>query len=137
MRVCLLLLFLLLPFQCLGVVFQAEDADELARCDILRRHQGYQGSGYADYRGTGSFVVWNVDVPSTGTHFVSIRYASRTNRPLDLLVDGASKPLFQLDPRVTGIFGTSRPSLCTWNRDRMRSRCLLQRALDPTLIGCQ
>ena len=47
------------------------------------------------------------------------------------------KPLFQLDPRVTGIFGTSRPSLCTWNRDRMRLRCLLQRALDPTLIGCQ
>ena len=52
---------------------------------------GFTGSGYRDFGdAVGAWIEWTVNVPATGTHPLSFRFAngSAADRPLDVLVDG-------------------------------------------------
>jgi hypothetical protein len=77
------------------VTYQAEDADDLRNCKVLTKHAGFQGNGYVDCDGFGSYLSFDIDAPaSTGDHEITIRYATQNARPLDLLVDGSKKHTF-------------------------------------------
>jgi hypothetical protein len=77
------------------VTYQAEDADDLRNCRVLTEHSGFQGNGYVDYDGVGSYLSFDINAPSsTGNHEITIRFATKNSRPLDLLVNGSKKHTF-------------------------------------------
>ncbi len=77
------------------VTYQAEDADDLRNCKISTKHTGFQGNGYVDPNGFGSYLSFDINAPaSTSDHEITIRYATVNSRPLDLLVDGSKKHTF-------------------------------------------
>lgn len=52
---------------------------------------GFSGTGYVDYGDTaGDRLNYSVDVPAAGTYTFSIRYASNSARPLNLVVNGGT-----------------------------------------------
>lgn len=53
-------------------------------------HDGFSGMGFVDFGGPASSVAWLVDIPCTGAYEVTIRYASRSTRPVRLVVDGSN-----------------------------------------------
>jgi len=71
-----------------GDVYEAEDA-KLVGCQRASNHVGYQGTGFADFGGAGSYVEWdNVLADSTGQHTLTFRYAAAANdRPCELFVN--------------------------------------------------
>jgi hypothetical protein len=76
-------------------IYQAEDADDLSNCKVLTEHSGFQGNGYVDYGGIGAYLSFDINAPaSAGVHEITIRYATKNSRPLDLLVDGSKKHTF-------------------------------------------
>lgn len=51
---------------------------------------GYSGTGYLDFGDTaGDALSFQVDMPVAGTYDLNIRYASDTDRPLDLAINGS------------------------------------------------
>lgn len=69
-------------------VFQAETGS-LTDVIIKTTHEGYEGSGFADYSDTGGgSIEWTYNAASAGDVDVTVRYATRNARPLDLFVDG-------------------------------------------------
>jgi hypothetical protein len=72
-----------------------EPADALVyKVKILQMNSGYQGGGYADYQGFGSYLSWAIEATMTGEHEIVARYAARKSRPADLLVDGLKRETF-------------------------------------------
>jgi hypothetical protein len=56
---------------------------------VASSNSGYTGIGYADTNSTsGAGVSWSVNIPSAGTYTLKWRYASATDRPANLKVDG-------------------------------------------------
>jgi hypothetical protein len=56
---------------------------------VLSSNSGYTGTGYADTNSaTGAGVSWSVNIPSAGTYTLKWRYASASDRPANLKVDG-------------------------------------------------
>jgi hypothetical protein len=77
------------------VTYQAEDADDFRDYTFSTKHTGFQGNGYVDHGAFGSYLSFDIKAPaSTGDHEISIRYATKKSRPLDLLVDGRKKHTF-------------------------------------------
>mmetsp|Transcript_10092 Transcript_10092/g.24089 ORF Transcript_10092/g.24089 Transcript_10092/m.24089 type:complete len:1078 (+) Transcript_10092:217-3450(+) len=74
---------------------EAEEAD-LNNVELTTKHNGYNGNSYADFRGFGSHMSWELQVPTSGNYKISIRYASADSRPVDLLVDGVKKGTFAI-----------------------------------------
>lgn len=76
-------------------VFQAETG-LLTDVTIKQTHAGYQGSGFADYsdRGGGS-IQWTYIAPANGEVEISLRYATKNPRPLDLYIDGTRRLRFE------------------------------------------
>eukprot|EP00980_Cylindrotheca_fusiformis_P014659 scaffold3987_cov134-Cylindrotheca_fusiformis.AAC.9 len=75
-------------------VYKAEDAI-LDDVDLEHKHDGYTGEAYADFGGYGASMTWkNVVVPSSGSFHLSVRYASASRRPADLIVDGSKVASF-------------------------------------------
>lgn len=74
-------------------IYEAEDAI-LSNIDLLTHHSGFNGQGYADFKGYGSFMTWAVEIPTTGTYQMAVRYASGSSRPLDLMIDGTKAGSF-------------------------------------------
>ncbi|MBW8035786.1 MAG: DUF1080 domain-containing protein [Planctomycetes bacterium] len=72
-----------------GDVYEAEDA-KLVGCTKANNQKGFQGTGFADFGGSGSYVEWdNVLADSAGQHKLTFRYAAAgRNRPCDLIVNG-------------------------------------------------
>ena len=67
--------------------YEAEDG----HCDICRidtYRSGFTGDGYVDFKGNHAYVEWSVPIAMTGTYEVAIRYATPSDRPADLLLDG-------------------------------------------------
>ncbi len=83
-----------------GAVYEAESAT-LSGCTAASEHKGYQGTGYADFGGAGSYVEWdNVLADSAGTYELTFRYACPNDRPCELRVN--NQPIGQLAFRATG-----------------------------------
>jgi hypothetical protein len=77
------------------VTYQAEDADDFRNYKFSTKHSGFQGNGYVDHGALGSYLSFDIDAPaSTGDHEITICYATKNSRPLDLLVDGSKKYTF-------------------------------------------
>lgn len=56
---------------------------------IATTNTGYTGSGYADTdAGTGKGITWTVNIPTTSSYTIKWRYASSTDRPANIKVDG-------------------------------------------------
>ncbi|MES2475031.1 MAG: family 16 glycoside hydrolase [Verrucomicrobiota bacterium] len=69
-------------------IYEAEDALRSGPT-VAAQNEGFTGSGYADYQGTtGEYVQWTVNAAHAGSHTLAFRYASTTNRPLRILVNG-------------------------------------------------
>jgi hypothetical protein len=66
----------------------------------------FSGSGYVDFgNDAGDTLILSVNVPTTGSYDLNIRYASNTARPLDLSINGAavgSLPFASTDPDAGG-----------------------------------
>ncbi|GED21755.1 carbohydrate-binding protein [Halomonas halmophila] len=79
-----------------------EDNDDLV--DGLR--PGFTGTGYLDFGDTaGDNVTWQVDVTQAGQYDISVRYATNSDRPLDLVVNDGSPVVLDMlatDPDGTG-----------------------------------
>lgn len=59
--------------------------------DIESEHSGYTGSGYANTENAaGTGVDYSVNVVSGGTYTVEVRYAATSDRPADLIQNGAT-----------------------------------------------
>jgi hypothetical protein len=62
----------------------------------------FSGTGYLDFGDTpGDKVTFTVNVPLAGTYDLNVRYASNSNRPLDLAVNGGAPVLTPFN--ATGI----------------------------------
>ncbi|MCD6392978.1 MAG: DUF1080 domain-containing protein [Planctomycetes bacterium] len=70
-----------------GDVYEAESA-KMAGCTKATNHAGFQGAGFADYEGAGTYVEWdNVLADDNATYKLTLRYASSNNRPCELFVN--------------------------------------------------
>ena len=70
-----------------GDVYEAEDA-KLVGCKKSTEHTGYQGTGYVDFGGAGSYVEWdNVLGETNGVVSLTLRYAAMDDRPCELFVN--------------------------------------------------
>jgi hypothetical protein len=85
----LLLLMLLPPSNSVRIdVYQAEDAPVMEDVTVeIGPNTGFSTLVYADYGGSGSFVQWDVTTIQSGIYDVTVRYASPTQRPLELWID--------------------------------------------------
>ena len=67
---------------------------------------GFTGTGYLDFgNDAGDTVTYTVNVAEAGTYDLAIRYATNTDRPADLAVNGGtvvSLPFVSTDPDGTG-----------------------------------
>ena len=71
-----------------GDVYEAEEA-KLVGCEKSDQNTGYQGVGYADFGGAGSYVEWdNVLGEADGVVSLTLRYAAMGDRPCELHVNG-------------------------------------------------
>ncbi len=76
------------PSKMKGDIYEAEDA-KLVGSKKDNEHKGYQGTGYADMGGKGSYVEWdNVLADNKAEYRLSFRYASVGNCPCELFVNG-------------------------------------------------
>jgi len=74
-----------------GAIYEAEEANVLSDAKAADNHKGYQGTGFADMGGKGSFIEWNnVLADTAGSYTLTFRYAAAGSRPCDLTVNGAS-----------------------------------------------
>lgn len=74
---------------------------------VASTNTGYTGTGYADTNSaTGAGVSWSVYIPATGTYTLKWRYASTSDRPANLKVDGTIV--------VSNVAFTSTGSWTTW-----------------------
>jgi len=56
---------------------------------IDNNYPGFTGSGFANTdNAVGAGITWSVNIPSTGTYTLKWRYASTSNRPANLKVNG-------------------------------------------------
>jgi poly(hydroxyalkanoate) depolymerase family esterase len=56
---------------------------------VASTNAGFTGTGYADTNAaTSAGVSWSVNIPSTGAYTLKWRYASTSNRPANLKIDG-------------------------------------------------
>jgi uncharacterized protein YegP (UPF0339 family) len=80
--------------------FQAEDAS-VTGASISRSNAGYTGTGYVDFNHTtGDAIDWTVNLAETAQYSFLFRYANGggTNRPLKMIISGASSFTLQMDP---------------------------------------
>ncbi|MGK0545712.1 carbohydrate-binding protein [Halomonas cupida] len=67
---------------------------------------GFSGSGYLDFGDTpGDNISWQVDVAQAGQYDINVRYATNTDRPLDLVINGGDPLVLAMastDPDGTG-----------------------------------
>ena len=90
-----------------NVVYQAEDAT-IYQGIQESINAGYTGSGYVNYNNeTGSYVEWDVTVPSEGTYTLNIMYSNGTtvNRPMEFKINGISV-FASIDFNPTGAWTT-------------------------------
>jgi poly(3-hydroxybutyrate) depolymerase len=74
---------------------------------VASSNSGYTGTGYADTNAaTGAGISWSVNVPSTGSYTLKWRYASSSDRPANLKVDGTTV--------VSNVAFASTGSWTTW-----------------------
>ncbi|MDQ7734296.1 carbohydrate-binding protein [Halomonas sp. SpR1] len=66
----------------------------------------FSGTGYLDFGDTaGDNVTWQVDVAQAGQYDISVRYATNSDRPLDLVINGGTPVVLDMlatDPDGTG-----------------------------------
>eukprot|EP00934_Nitzschia_sp_Nitz4_P008058 Nitzschia sp. Nitz4//scaffold50_size126154//27074//29534//NITZ4_003673-RA/size126154-processed-gene-0.32-mRNA-1//1//CDS//3329553662//8048//frame0 len=80
--------------QALNAVYEAESGT-LIDVNLNDRHTGYEGTGYGDYADYGGGTIqWTHSTSSATTAAISIRYATKVSRPLDLYIDGSLKATF-------------------------------------------
>ncbi len=71
---------------------------------IDNNNDGYTGDGFANTNNaTGNGIEWNVYFPTSGTKTFTFRYASSTDRPGNLMIDG-----------LTVVFNINFPSTGSW-----------------------
>ena len=73
--------------------YQAEDAESTSGCakkiEPNVQWSGYTGTGYIDMGGSGSYFQWDDSISGNGgVCTLTFRYASSTNRPCDISVNG-------------------------------------------------
>ena len=74
---------------------------------IDNNYSGYTGTGFANTNNaTGNGISWSVSIPSAGTYTLSWRYASTSDRPANLKVDGTTV--------VSNVAFTSTGAWDTW-----------------------
>ncbi|MFI2370785.1 cellulase family glycosylhydrolase [Streptomyces sp. NPDC018833] len=74
-----------------AVTHEAENA-AVSRALVESDHAGYTGTGFVNYENMeGSYVQWSVNAAQAGRATLTLRFANgtTTNRPMDILVNGA------------------------------------------------
>ena len=65
-----------------GAIYEAEAANKTGDVLVLDQYSGFQGTGYVDFGGAGSFVEWdNVLADTEGQLTLTFRYAAASDRP--------------------------------------------------------
>ncbi|HDS85250.1 MAG TPA: DUF1080 domain-containing protein [Phycisphaerales bacterium] len=78
-----------IPSKMDGAIYEAENANRMNDAQVADNHTGYQGTGFVDFGGAGSFVEWdNVLADQAGEFTLTFRYAASDDRPCNLLVNG-------------------------------------------------
>ena len=71
-----------------GDAYEAEKAKFGGGAAVESTNKGFQGAGYVDFAGSGSYVEFdNILAGETGEHTLHIRYAAANNRPCELFVN--------------------------------------------------
>lgn len=72
-----------------GDIYEAEDA-RMVDCSKATNQAGFQGKGFADFGGKGSYVEWdNVLADQAGEYKLTFRYAAEGgDRPCELYING-------------------------------------------------
>ena len=71
-----------------GDAYEAEKAILDGGTTAQNTNGGFQGTGYADFAGSGSSVEWdNILAGKNGEHTLNFRYAAESNRPCELYVN--------------------------------------------------
>jgi hypothetical protein len=71
-----------------GDIYEAEAA-KVVNGSVANNYEGYQGTGFVDFGGSGSSIEWdNVLADQAGDYKLTFRYAAAGNRPCDLSING-------------------------------------------------
>lgn len=85
---------------------QVRDPDNPEANQPTGLRPGFSGTGYLDFGDTpGDNVSWQIDVAQAGQYDISVRYATNTDRPLDLVINGGDPlalAMVSTDPDGTG-----------------------------------
>jgi hypothetical protein len=80
-----------------GDIYEAESA-KMVDASAADNQNGYQGKGFADFGGSGSYVEWdNVLADKAGEYKLTFRYAATSNRPCELFVNGQKSGTVKFD----------------------------------------
>ncbi|MHC9036957.1 CBM35 domain-containing protein, partial [Cobetia marina] len=87
------------------VVRDADNPEDNANLENGLR-PGFSGTGYLDFGDTaGDNVAWQIEVAQAGQYDISVRYATNTDRPLDLVINGGDPLMLAMastDPDGSG-----------------------------------
>jgi len=76
------------PTPPVATLYEAEDA-LVNGVNITSAITGFTGTGYVDYvHATSDYIQWTVNVATAGSYNLTFRYASSSNRPLALAING-------------------------------------------------
>ena len=92
-------------------ILQAEDAS-LNKVDVATNKAGYNGQGFADYKGSDSSVTWDVDF-APGYYQIEVRYGNGDDRPSTLIINDSIE--IDLSLEVQGQKGWTRWVIETTN----------------------
>jgi hypothetical protein len=70
-----------------SITYQANKALS-DKVSLRTTHNGYDGSSYADYGGTGAYLMWLIDAPEATSYELEVKYASAGERNCNLYIDG-------------------------------------------------
>ena len=71
--------------------YEAESRTGQSGCKVATNHSGYQGSGFIDFGGNGTWIEWNtITAPIAGEYTLTFRYANggAGNRQAAIIVGG-------------------------------------------------
>lgn len=99
-----------------GSVYEAEKATLGGGTIVASDRAGFSGTGFADYGNAGSFVEFNITIPTFSPYVIEARYAAQTDRPCDIYIDGEKVGTYSFINTIPGTIPDA--ALTNWTLEK-------------------